>query len=87
MARLNEERQQKLEPTRMETAISEITALGYEVSQHDNSYLAFEFKGNTIRYWPYSGWASGKGIVDGRGLHKLLSQIKQNEAIPNKVHS
>lgn len=75
MPRLDKERQAELEPKRMEVAIAEITALGYEVSQHDDSYLTFIFKGNKIGYYPYSGWASGKGITDGRGLRNLLKQI------------
>jgi len=25
--------------------------------------------------WPYTGWFSGKGVKDGRGIKKLLKQI------------
>jgi hypothetical protein len=34
------------------------------------------YKENEITYFPYSGWASGKGITDGRGLANLIKQIK-----------
>jgi hypothetical protein len=76
--RLNQEREKKLEPKRMNTAINEITKLGYSVHSDDKS-IYFDFKGSTITYWPYSGWASGKTIKDGRGLKKLLDQIKESD--------
>jgi len=38
--------------------------------------LQFEHQGKQINYFPYSGWASGATIKDGRGLTKLLNQLK-----------
>lgn len=34
------------------------------------------FKGNAVFFYPYSGWATGKNIQDGRGLQNLINQIK-----------
>lgn len=73
--RLDQERQQQLEPIRMQTAIDSITALGYNVEKVSDSKIVFTFNGCVIQYYPYSGWASGKSISDGRGLKKLLNQI------------
>jgi len=73
--RLNIERQQRLEGPRYETAVKELTDRGFEVDTSDSQCIKFQLRGNTITYYPYSGWASGKGIVDGRGLRNLLTQL------------
>lgn len=39
--------------------------------------IEFEYKGHSIKYFPYSGWATGKTIKDGRGLNNLIKQLKQ----------
>ena len=75
MARLNIERQNQLEPKRMAYAKREIEKFGYTVKQLGNVRLEFEFRGHTVRFFPYSGWASGASIIDGRGLKNLLKQL------------
>lgn len=75
MARLNQERQAELQPERMKFAINDIQDRGYTITYQDESKLQFEFKGHTVTYFPYSGWASGKSIIDGRGIEHLLKQI------------
>lgn len=74
--RLNQERQARLEPKRMETALTSLKELGYEPRQVGEVRIDFEHKGATIQYFPYSGWATGKTIDDGRGLENLLKQLK-----------
>lgn len=76
MSRLNKERQAALEPNRMQYAIAEISALGYDVHHEDERKIKFMFKGSEITFYPYSGWASGKTINDGRGIKELLNQLK-----------
>lgn len=76
MARLNEDRQKELEPSRSVFAKQEITKLGFEIIFENNSQIQFIFKGEIITLFPYSGWHSGKTIRDGRGIKKLLNQIK-----------
>lgn len=78
MARLNEERQKVLEPERMRHAIKKITALGYDIISQDNTSIRFIHNGRTVIYYPYSGWATGASIRDGRGLKNLLSQLNTN---------
>lgn len=72
--RLNQEREKKLEPKRIDKAVSELKKRGFEVVS-DSQVVAFYFKGSCIRYFAYSGWASGKTIKDGRGLKRLLNQL------------
>ncbi len=74
--RLNTERQEKLEPQRREHAIKELTNLGFVILFQNKVALEFKFKGHIVKYFPYSGWATGKSIKDGRGLNNLLLQVR-----------
>lgn len=75
MARLNTERQAALEPKRMAYAKKEIEKKGYTVTEVSDTQLQFEHMGHKVNFFPYSGWASGRTIKDGRGIKKLLRQI------------
>lgn len=75
MARLDIERQNKLEPVRHKHTVDRLTALGLEIIHTTNTEVAFLYKGNPIKHFPYSGWHQGKGIKAGRGLDKLLKQL------------
>lgn len=75
MPRLDIERQRQLEPKRMAYAIREIENKGYNVIQNSDTQLSFIYKGQKVKFFPYSGWATGSAIKDGRGLKNLLSQI------------
>lgn len=74
--RLNKERESTLQPKRINHATEEITALGFVITKTTSTYIQFVFKKQTVTFYPYSGWASGKGIKDGRGLENLLKQLK-----------
>jgi hypothetical protein len=74
--RLNKERQEKLEPLRMQIAIEKLGELGFDIIYKDNTSIKFEFKKKVVTYFPYSGWASGATINDGRGLENLLEQLR-----------
>ena len=76
MARLDKEIELKLQPIRFNEAVKQIEALGHKVHFKSENNIRFMYKDNEITYFPYSGWASGKGITDGRGLQNLLKQIK-----------
>ena len=74
--RLDQEREKELEPKRMEYAIGQLHAAGVQsVFVVTNKSLEFDYKGNKITLWPYSGWFQGKGIKAGRGIQKLLTQL------------
>jgi len=72
--RLNQEKEKKLQPLRMDKAVSELENRGFEVT-HDETRIDFKFNGKVVLYFPYSGWASGSSIKDGRGLNRLLRQL------------
>lgn len=77
MPRLNIERQNEKEPERMEYAIEQLHKAGIEnMVVIDNKEIEFYLEGSMIRFYPYSGWHTGKSIKDGRGIEKLLKQIK-----------
>ena len=58
-------------------ATNKITELGYACKWVEQSKcLQFDFKGSLVRFFPYTGWFSGKTIKDGRGLNNLLKQMK-----------
>jgi hypothetical protein len=73
--RLDKERQERLEPLRLQTAALKIQEMGFDVTVTQNEIL-FIFKGSIVRFFPYTGWATGKTIKDGRGLEKLLKQLQ-----------
>lgn len=76
MSRLDKDRQKELEPQRMDVAVYAIIDMGYEVNVVDDHEVNFMFEGHTVKLFPYSGWHTGKSIKDGRGLDKLLKQLK-----------
>lgn len=51
--RLNTERQNKLEPIRMQIAINEILILGLKITNCTDKMIEFEYKGHSIKYFPY----------------------------------
>jgi hypothetical protein len=74
--RLDKEREKELQPQRLEYAKKRITELGYQITFEVDTRIDFIFKGETVKFFPYSGWHTGKSIVDGRGINNLLKQIK-----------
>lgn len=78
-SRLNQEREKELQPKRMATAKAEIEKRGLKITYIDGTQLAFMFKGQLVRFWPYSGWHTGRTIEDGRGLTHLLNQLKEDD--------
>lgn len=74
--RINKEREVELTPIRVQTAVSELRKLNIKGIDIRATIVKFEWKGSKITYYPYSGWASGKTITDGRGLQNLLKQLK-----------
>lgn len=76
-SRLGQERQIRLEPQRMEYAKKEITDLGCDIFEETETLLKFKFNGGIVTLFVYTGWHTGKTIKDGRGIEKLVKQIKQ----------
>jgi hypothetical protein len=71
------ERRLELEPQRIEYAIGQLHAVGIlSIFVATKDRIEFDFNGETVRFYPYTGWHTGKSIKDGRGLQKLLNQLK-----------
>lgn len=64
------------EPERMEYAVRKLTELGIEIIYRDKATIQFHHKGQLVRFFPYTGWHTGKSITDGRGIENLLKQLK-----------
>lgn len=78
--RLDKEREARLQPERMEYATRALHGAGIKnVFAVSDSCLEFDFNDQKVRFFPYSGWHTGKSIKDGRGLHNLLNQIKPQQ--------
>ena len=73
---MREIRKQK-EPLRIGYALKKISELGFicEIDE-GNKCIQFIYKGGLVRFFPHTGWATGKTIKDGRGINNLLKQIK-----------
>ena len=74
--RLDQEKEERLQPQRIKSCKSVLEKLGFEVKENGETELQFMFKGSLVKFWPYSGWHTGKTIQDGRGFDRLLRQIK-----------
>jgi len=72
--RQNIERQNRLEPRRIEGTKKELEGLGYKV-EGDDKKLTFIYKNSIVTFFHYSGWFSGRTVTDGRGFKKLLKQL------------
>lgn len=75
--RLDQESERTETPKRIKYAQEQIEALGYKVMVIEPlKAISFAFNQEVVTFYPYSGWATGKSIIDGRGIAKLLKQIK-----------
>lgn len=72
---LKERRSQK-EPHRVNYAKKKLDEKRiFYIYNENKKALEFAYKGCVIRYYPYTGWFSGRSVKDGRGLENLLKQI------------
>lgn len=77
----NRERQQELQPGRVEYARTRLEALGYPVTEINATTLQFTFRGSPVTLYPYSGWFTGRTVTDGRGIKNLLKQMPMRFAL------
>ena len=73
--RLDKDRQKKLEPIRKTKAIEELNKMDIQIENEYLTSIEFLHKGSLVKFFPYSGWHTGKTIKDGRGLKNLLKQL------------
>lgn len=78
--RLDKKRQEKLEPKRISSTLSELNNRGFEILGSDDKKIIVKSpEGNLISFFPYSGWFTGKGVKDGRGFYKLIKQLEEQK--------
>lgn len=75
--RLNQEREEKLQPIRIAECKKKLESMGFIITQEDNTKIVFDYKGSPVTFFPYSGWHAEKTIEDGRGFGNLLAQLKE----------
>jgi hypothetical protein len=64
------------EPKRIDYAVKQLQKAGKEIHFQDHNTVQFWHNDNLITLYPYTGWHTGKGIKDGRGIANLLKQLK-----------
>lgn len=74
--RLNQEREERLQPKRVQSTFDELKSMGFEPEIIGAKRIDFEYNGMKVQFWPYSGWHTGKSIKDGRGFKNLKKQLK-----------
>ncbi len=74
--RLDQEREKELQPKRIDYAIEQLKKYDCAIAIVSKTHIEFFYGKNLIKFYPYSGWFSGKGIKDGRGIKNLLKQLK-----------
>ena len=73
--RLDKDKEVKLSPIRRDYAIKALHDAGIDDIYRDETKIQFEHNSNKITLYFYSGWFTGKGIKDGRGIENLLKQL------------
>jgi len=75
--RLNKEREKEYNPKRLAFAKDEFIKHNIPIIASDNVSITIQHNGGqVVKIYPYSGWFTGKGVKDGRGIKNLLKQIK-----------
>ena len=52
-----------------------IEKAGCTITFQNEKEIIFQHKDERINFFPYTGWATGKSIKDGRGIHQLIKQL------------
>lgn len=79
MRGVSKDRRNKFESSRMKFAMKTLEDIGYETTEVNHQSFTINVDGNTVRVFPYTGWFSGKGIKDGRGIQYLKKQLMEKE--------
>ena len=68
------ERRAGLEPKRFKYAIQQLEENGHTVERINHAELLVN---GYIKFWPFTGWFSGKGIGSGRGIKNLIEKLEK----------
>lgn len=67
---------QAIEPNRFEYAIDKLMEAGHRVGKNPEDSRSI-IVNKYVRFWPFTGWYSGKGIGSGRGIHELIKKLEE----------
>lgn len=84
MKEMKLEERNKIEPTRFEYATDKLMQAGHRVGLDPKDEKALIVNGY-IRFWPFTGWFSGKGIGSGRGIHTLVNKLTEVAPAPKEA--
>lgn len=65
-----------IQEDRMQYALLQFDIIGVPIESRDDTTIILKHKGETIMFFPFTGWHTGKSITDGRGLNNLLKQLQ-----------
>jgi hypothetical protein len=71
------EHRAEVEPSRTEYAIKQLKEKGHVVRVSDEQLLVVN---GYIKFWPFTGWFSGKGIGSGRGIRNLIKKLEEKKS-------
>lgn len=77
MPRLDQERQERLEPIRRNGTFKVLHEMGVTFTLTGPKQLNFIVGETHVQFFPYSGYWAGKGIGSGRGFNQLLIKIRK----------
>lgn len=66
---------ENIQEDRMQYALLQLEIIGIPIESRNDTTIIFKHKGETVMFFPFTGWHSGKSIKDGRGISKLLKQL------------
>ena len=68
------EERKKIEPSRMKFAQEQLKLNGIQYQILDKQTILVD---DYVKFYPFTGWYSGKGIGSGRGIKNLIKRIKE----------
>lgn len=66
-----------IQKERISYAIDQLGDAGIDVHFESKAEIRFMYNGDEVKFFPYTGWFTGKSVKDGRGITNLLKQLKK----------
>lgn len=76
---MNQESKKEIQEKRVQSCEHALIDLGVEIHHRSKTEIRFMHKGHEVKFFPYTGWHTGKSIKDGRGFNKLTKQLKNGD--------
>lgn len=72
-----EEQTKKIRKEKMDYSVFKLSENDIDIKFQEDTMLEIDYNGSTVKFYPYTGWFTGKSVVDGRGLNNLIKQLKK----------